>query len=143
MEDAPSRNRLSLRRIARRVWNGRRRTRTGPRKSGKMSFGVMKAITCCLTRMVYSAFVVSKVIVSTPKCQIPTMKHAGGNVKVWRCVSRLGMDPLRRIQGIMDMFQYEDILENAMRPYACNYLGRGFIFQQDIDPKHRSKHIQN
>ncbi|GBN58791.1 Transposable element Tcb1 transposase [Araneus ventricosus] len=30
-----------------------------------------------------------------------------------------------------------------MRPYARNSLGRGFIFQQDNDPKYRSKHIQN
>ncbi|GBM91991.1 Transposable element Tcb1 transposase [Araneus ventricosus] len=78
-----------------------------------------------------------------PKYQIPTMKHGGGNVMVWGCVSRLGMDPLRRIQGITDKFQYEDILENTMRPYARNSLGRYFIFQQDNDPKHRSKHIQN
>ncbi|GBO06576.1 Transposable element Tcb2 transposase [Araneus ventricosus] len=70
------------------------------------------------------------------------MKHGGGNVMVSRCVSRLGMGPLRRIQGIMDKFQYEDILENTMRPYARNYVGRGFIFQHDNDPKHRSTHIQ-
>ncbi|GBN55809.1 Transposable element Tc1 transposase, partial [Araneus ventricosus] len=40
-------------------------------------------------------------------------------------------------------FQYEDILENIMRPYTLNSLGRGFIFQQDNDLKHRFKHIQN
>ncbi|GBM74025.1 Transposable element Tcb1 transposase [Araneus ventricosus] len=62
---------------------------------------------------------------------------------VWGCVSRLGIGPLRRIQGIMDKFQYEDILENTLRPYARNSLGRGFISQQDNDPKHRFKHIQN
>ncbi|GBM93738.1 Transposable element Tcb2 transposase [Araneus ventricosus] len=78
-----------------------------------------------------------------PKYQIQAMKHRGGNVVVWGCVSRIGMGPLRRIQGIMDKFQYKDILETTMRPYSHNYLGRGFIFQQDNDPKHRSKHIQN
>ncbi|GBM12715.1 Transposable element Tcb2 transposase [Araneus ventricosus] len=78
-----------------------------------------------------------------PKYQIPTTKHWGGNVMVWECVPRLAMDPLRRIQGIMDKFQYEDILDNTTRPYARNYLGRGFIFQQDNDPKHLSKYIQN
>ncbi|GBN18926.1 Transposable element Tcb1 transposase [Araneus ventricosus] len=71
------------------------------------------------------------------------MKHGDGNVMVWECVSRLGMGLLRRIQGIMDKFQYEDILKNTMRPHARNSLGRDFIFQQDNDPKHRSKHIQN
>ncbi|GBM45702.1 Transposable element Tc1 transposase [Araneus ventricosus] len=41
----------------------------------------------------------------------------------------------------MDKFQHEDILENTM--YARNSVGRGFIFQQDNDSKHRSKHIQS
>ncbi|GBM82488.1 Carnitine O-palmitoyltransferase 1, liver isoform [Araneus ventricosus] len=53
------------------------------------------------------------------------------------------MGPLIRIQGSMHKFQYEDTLENRMRPYALNSLGRGFIFQQDNDLKHRYKHIQN
>ncbi|GBN32787.1 Transposable element Tcb1 transposase [Araneus ventricosus] len=78
-----------------------------------------------------------------PKYQIPAMKHGGGNAMVWGCVSRLGMGSLRQIQGTMVKFQFEDILENTMRPYARNSLGRGFFFQQDNDPKHRSKHIQN
>ncbi|GBL88510.1 Transposable element Tc1 transposase [Araneus ventricosus] len=78
-----------------------------------------------------------------PKNYVPTMKHGGGNVMVWACVSRLGMGPLRRIQGIIDKCQYEDIHENTMRPYARNSFGHGFIFQQDNYPKHRSKHIQN
>ncbi|GBM93533.1 Transposable element Tc1 transposase [Araneus ventricosus] len=71
-----------------------------------------------------------------PKYQIPKMKNGGGNVMVWGCVfACLGMGPLRRIQGIMDKFQYEDLLENTLRPYASNSLGRGFILQQDNDPK--------
>ncbi|GBN00926.1 Transposable element Tc1 transposase [Araneus ventricosus] len=111
--------------------------------NGKMPFGVMKAKTYCLVRMGYSGFVVPKALVSTPKYQIPTTKHGRRNVMVWGCVSRLGMGPLRWIQGIMDKFKYEDILENIMRPYALNSLRRGFIVQQDNYPKHRSKHIQN
>ncbi|GBM19086.1 Transposable element Tcb2 transposase [Araneus ventricosus] len=70
-----------------------------------------------------------------PKYQISTMKHGGGNVMVWGCVSRFGMCPLRRIQGIMDKFQYEYILENTMSPYVRNSLARRFIFQQ-YDLKH-------
>ncbi|GBM93434.1 Transposable element Tc1 transposase [Araneus ventricosus] len=61
-----------------------------------------------------------------PMHQISTMKRGGGNVMVWGY-----------------KFQYEDILENIMRPYTLNSLGRGFIFQQDNDLKHRFKHIQN
>ncbi|GBL87675.1 Transposable element Tcb2 transposase [Araneus ventricosus] len=108
-----------------------------------MSFGVMKANTCCLVRMGYSGFVVLKALVSTPSTRFQQLNMGGGNVMIWGCVSSLGMGPLRRIQGIMDKFQYEDILENTMRPYALNSLGHGFIFQQTNNPKHRSKHIQN
>ncbi|GBO44272.1 Transposable element Tcb2 transposase, partial [Araneus ventricosus] len=61
-----------------------------------------------------------------PMHQISTMKRGGGNVMVWGY-----------------KFQYEDILENIMCPYALNSLGRGFIFQQDNDLKNRFKHIQN
>ncbi|GBL99675.1 Transposable element Tc1 transposase [Araneus ventricosus] len=85
--------------------------------------------------MGYSEFV-------RPQVPDPTMKHGGGNVMVWRCVSRRGLCPLTRIQGIMDKFQYEDILKNIMRPYAGNSFGRGFIFQQDNGSKYRYTHIQ-
>ncbi|GFR15780.1 transposable element Tcb2 transposase [Trichonephila clavata] len=67
----------------------------------------------------------------------------GGNVMVRECVSRLSMGPLRRIKGIMKKFLHEDILKNTIHPYACNFLGYGFIFQQDNDPKQQSKPIKN
>ncbi|GBN52301.1 Transposable element Tc1 transposase [Araneus ventricosus] len=104
-----------------------------------MSFGVMNANTCCLVRMGCSGFAVPMWFLP----QVPDSKNGGGNVMVWGCVSRLVMGPLRRIQAIMDKFQYEDIIENSILPYASNSLGRGFIFQQDNNPKHRYKHIQN
>ncbi|KAF8797067.1 hypothetical protein HNY73_001377 [Argiope bruennichi] len=42
------------------------------KKSGKMSFGVMKTNTCSLGRMEYSG---SRTLVSIQNCQIPKMKH--------------------------------------------------------------------
>ncbi|GBL99569.1 Transposable element Tcb1 transposase [Araneus ventricosus] len=89
-----------------------------------------------------------KALVFTPRHwflpQVPDSNNEEwGNGMVWGCVSRLRMGPHRLIQGITDKFQYEDILENTMRPYARNSLGRGFILQQDNDLKYRSKYIQN
>ncbi|EFO88482.1 hypothetical protein CRE_13033 [Caenorhabditis remanei] len=62
---------------------------------------------------------------------------------VWGCFSSQGMGPLRRIVGIMDRFQYEDILENTMRPWALQNVGRAYVFQQDNDPKHTSLHVRS
>uniref|UniRef100_A0A8R1HUS4 HTH_Tnp_Tc3_2 domain-containing protein n=1 Tax=Caenorhabditis japonica TaxID=281687 RepID=A0A8R1HUS4_CAEJA len=53
-----------------------------------------------------------------PKYQLPTVKHGGGSCMVWGCFSAGSMWPLRRIQGVMDRFQYDDILENTMRSWA-------------------------
>uniref|UniRef100_A0A8R1DMZ1 Tc1-like transposase DDE domain-containing protein n=1 Tax=Caenorhabditis japonica TaxID=281687 RepID=A0A8R1DMZ1_CAEJA len=79
----------------------------------------------------------------SPKYQVATVKHGGGNCMVWGCFSETAMGPLRRVNGIMDRYQYEDILERTMRPWALRNIGRAFVFQQDNDPKHTSLHVRS
>uniref|UniRef100_A0A8R1HM44 Tc1-like transposase DDE domain-containing protein n=1 Tax=Caenorhabditis japonica TaxID=281687 RepID=A0A8R1HM44_CAEJA len=67
----------------------------------------------------------------SPKYQVATVKHGGGNCMVWR------------VNGIMDRYQYEDILENTIRPWALRNIGRAFVFQQDNDLKHTSLHVRS
>lgn len=69
---------------------------------------------------------------------LPTVKHGGGNVMVWGCFSRNGVGPLHRVVGNMDQHIYTGIVENIMLPHAKDNMGRGWIFQQDNDPKHTS-----
>lgn len=75
--------------------------------------------------------------------QIPTIKHGGGNVMVWGSFSYDGVGPLVEIKGTMDAIMYRDILTQHMLPYATQKMPRGWIFQQDNDPKHSSKLIKS
>jgi len=74
--------------------------------------------------------------------QIPTVKHGGGSVMVWGCMSASETGPLVLVNGKMDKFQYKSILENVMLPYAEAHMRPGWFFQQDNDPKHTSKIVK-
>lgn len=74
-----------------------------------------------------------------PKYVSKTIKHGGGSVMLWSCFSSYGMGPIYQIEGIMDRFKYREILENIMLPYAEWEMPLRFVFQQDNDPKHKSK----
>lgn len=78
-----------------------------------------------------------------PKYQLPTMKHGGGNVMVWGCFSRDVIGPLHRIDGIMDQVVYKDIMSKVMLPHAKQKMPRGWIFQQDNDPKHTALSVKD
>lgn len=68
---------------------------------------------------------------------IPTIKHGGGNIMLWGCFSSSGTGHLHVIEGRMDSTMYRDILCKNMLPSAkLLKLPRGWIFQQDNDPKH-------
>lgn len=78
-----------------------------------------------------------------PKYQLPTVKHGGGNIMVWGCFSRDIIGPLYRIDGVMDQTLYKNIITNVMLPHAKEKMPRGWIFQQDNDPKHTAKTVKN
>lgn len=74
-----------------------------------------------------------------PECILPTVKHGGGSVMVWGCFSHAGVGQLLQVEGILKKEQYHSILQRQAIPSGINLIGRGFIFQQDNDPKHTSK----
>ena len=71
-------------------------------------------------------------------CVLPTVKHGGGSVMIWGCMSAAGTREMRFIEGIMDSKMYCDILMQNMKPFLKK-LGRTAVFQHDNDPKHTSK----
>ena len=74
---------------------------------------------------------------------IPTVKSGGGRIMLWGCYSVLGTGRLVRIEGKMNREKYREILdENLLQSIQYFRLGRTFTFQQDNDPKHTAKTMQ-
>jgi hypothetical protein len=72
-----------------------------------------------------------------------TVKHGGGHVMVWSCITSKGPGYLCKIEGNMDQHVYREILEshmlNSLQYY--NFNPKKVIFQHDNDPKHTAKSI--
>ena len=55
---------------------------------------------------------------------------------VWGGICVNGVTPLKRIVGIMDKKMYHSILVRQALPAGKKLIGKGFVFQEDNDPKH-------
>lgn len=75
---------------------------------------------------------------------LPTIKHGGGSIMVWGCMSSKGCGNLVIIRGTMDKYVYKTILTKNLRASAIKLgLEEDFIFQQDNDPKHTSQYVSD
>lgn len=73
----------------------------------------------------------------------PTVKHGGGSLLIWGCMSYNGLGNLEFIDGIMTKEVYLGILQRNIKSSASKLgLRRQFIFQDDNDPKHKAKLVQ-
>lgn len=74
------------------------------------------------------------------KNTIPTVKHGGGSLMFWGCVSYKGTGNLVKVEGKMNAASYQKILEENLHSSARNLrMGRTWTFQHDNDPKHKAK----
>ena len=53
------------------------------------------------------------------KCMVPTVKHGGGSVLLWGCMSAAGVGELHFINGIMNSQMYCEILKEKVLPSLC------------------------
>ena len=71
-----------------------------------------------------------------------TIKH-DKKINVWGCFAYHGVGHLHLVDGIMDQKQYKQILIHHYQPSAEMLFPAGnYIFQQDNDPKHTAKTVQ-
>ncbi len=66
------------------------------------------------------------------KCVSPAVKHGGGSVMVWGCMSAAGTGELQFIEGNLNANMYFDILKKSMVP-SLQRLGRREVFWHDND----------
>lgn len=71
---------------------------------------------------------------------VKEVKHGGGNLMVWGCITWDGVGRLHHIYGTLTGIKYTWILQNALLPTLRdqNRSPRSVVFIQDRDPKHRS-----
>jgi hypothetical protein len=59
---------------------------------------------------------------------------------LWGCFAAVETGALHKIDGILRMENYEDLLKQHLKTSVRNVkLGRKWVFQMDNDPKHTSK----
>ena len=74
----------------------------------------------------------------------PTVKHGGGSIMVWGCMTWVGVGNLYRIDGLMNSQVYLDILDSQLLDTIerQDLDEAQVIFQHDNDPKHTSCLVQ-
>ena len=72
----------------------------------------------------------------------PYCEHGGGSIILWGCFSLAGTGRLVRIEAKMNGAKYREILDENPQSAQDLRLGRRFTFQQDNDPKHTAKTMQ-
>jgi DDE superfamily endonuclease/Homeodomain-like domain len=72
------------------------------------------------------------------------VKHGGGNVMVWGCVTAIGMGWIVKIDGNMNGLLYTEILKDDILGTLkdLSIKKKDIYFQQDNNPKHTSKVAQ-
>jgi hypothetical protein len=73
-----------------------------------------------------------------------TVKHGNGRIIFWGCVSHSGLGNLVILEENLTGARYVKLLqENLLASAEKMSLGSDFVFQQDNDPKHRSRLAKN
>jgi len=64
-------------------------------------------------------------------CINPTVKHGGGKIQVWGCMSAKGVGSLKIVNGRLDAKAYVRLICRDLKNDGIKLCGNNFIFQQD------------
>ena len=64
-------------------------------------------------------------------CINPTVKHGGGKIQVWGCMSANGVGSLKVVNGRLDAKAYVRLICRDLKNDGIKLCGNNFIFQQD------------
>uniref|UniRef100_A0AAY5JZU6 Transposable element Tcb1 transposase n=1 Tax=Esox lucius TaxID=8010 RepID=A0AAY5JZU6_ESOLU len=71
---------------------------------------------------------------------IPTVKHGGGSLMFWGCVSSKGTGSLVKIDGKLNAACYQKIMADNLHSSARKLrMGPSCTFQHNNDPKHKAR----
>ena len=76
------------------------------------------------------------------QCTMQTIKHGGGNIMVWGCFGGGQVGSIAKIDRKMTKEVYLKILKEHVSVCGTELIGKGFVFQQDNDPKHTAKVVK-
>ena len=74
-----------------------------------------------------------------PDCVVPTIKHGGGKVQVWGCMSASGVGTLAVVNGRLDAAGYVRLICHTLQEDGRKLCGTDFVFQQDGAPCHTAR----
>ena len=73
-----------------------------------------------------------------------TVKHGGGNIKLWSCITYEGVGYVVKIDNTLDQHLYKEILKDDLARTIGDYgiEKQKVIFQHDNDPKHTAGSVK-
>ena len=76
-------------------------------------------------------------------CIVPRVQAGGGGVTIWGAFHHGGKCDLHIVDGNLDQYQYLQILEEKLLPFARLTFGHNFVYQDDNARPHRARTVVN